>query len=283
MKRLCSVLNVSVSGYYKWCYRQTAPGAGMGVRAAANQALLPKIQRIHAESMGTYGSPRIYAELRASGERCSRRRVERLMRGHGSQGRRRHQARWPVTTDANHRLPVAANVLNQEFTATMPNEKWVADITYIPTDQGWLYLAVVLDLFSRKVVGWALDSVMTTQLVERALRHAFATRRPATALLHHSDRGSQYASHAYQALLRAWRVQPSMSRTGVCYDNAVAESFFATIKVERIHAQHYRSHAEARRDIFIYIEGFYNHRRRHSALGYLSPVQFEQQHHRWLI
>lgn len=276
------MLNVSVSGYNKWRHRQAAvaQGAPAGVRAAANQQLLPKIQQIHAASMGTYGSPRIHAELRANGEGCSRRRVERLMRCHGIQGQCRRRRRVPVTTDANHRLPVAANVLNQEFTATMPNAKWVADFTYIPTDQGWLYLAVVLDLFSRKIVGWAMDGSMTTQLVERALRNALTTRRPVAPLLHHSDRGSQYASQAYQALLQAWKAQVSMSRSGVCYDNAVVESFFATLKVERVHGQHYRSHAEARQDIFHYIEAFYNTRRRHSALGYLSPAQFEHIHHR---
>jgi putative transposase len=278
------VLRVSASGYYAWRHRQAraAQGEAPGPRAAANQALLPKIQQIHAASLGTYGSPRIHAELQANGEECSRGRVERLMRHHGIQGRCRRRRRVPVTTDANHRLPVAANVLNQEFTAAMPNEKWVADFTYIPTDQGWLYLAVVLDLFSRKVVGWAMDGSMTTQLVEQALRNALTTRRPATALLHHSDRGSQYASHAYQALLRTWQVQVSMSRSGVCYDNAVIESFFATLKVERIHGQRYRSHAEARTDVFHYIEAFYNTRRRHSALGYLSPAQFEHVHHRRL-
>lgn len=278
------MLRVSVSGYYVWRHRQSAAAQGeqAGVRAAANQALLPKIQQIHAASLGTYGSPRVHAELRANGEGCSRGRVERLMRRHGIQGRCRRRRRVPVTTDANHRLPVAANVLNQEFTAAMPNAKWVADFTYIPTDHGWLYLAVVLDLFSRKVVGWAMEPSMTTALVEQALRRALKVRRPVTPLLHHSDRGSQYASHAYQALLQAWNAQVSMSRTGVCYDNAVVESFFATLKVERIHGRHYRSHAEARTDVFYYIEAFYNTHRRHSALGYLSPDQFERLHQRRL-
>ena len=285
------MLEVSVSGYYQWRKRQRVRQAGSepSRRRRENEQLLDKIRVIHQESLGTYGSPRVHAELRAQGECCSRARVERLMQRHAIQGKCKRRRPTPVTTDANHRLPVAANRLNQEFTAAQPNEKWVADITYIPTAEGWLYLAVVLDLFSRKVVGWAMDATMTTQLIERALRAALKTRRPAQpagqtpSLLHHSDRGSQYASYAYQALLATNHVQPSMSRTGVCYDNAVAESFFATLKAERIHDQRYRSRTEARHDIFHYIESFYNRRRRHSTLGFLSPDEFERRHKDALI
>ena len=279
------MLEVSVSGYYQWRQRQRERQSGQqsGQRQTENEQMLDKIRTIHQESYGTYGSPRVHAELRARGIQCSRARVERLMRRHGIKGKCKRRRQTPVTTDSNHRLPLAANVLNQEFTAAQPNEKWVADITYIPTAEGWLYLAVVLDLFSRKVIGWAMDAVMTTQLVERALRAALKTRRPTVGLLHHSDRGSQYASHAYQALLQAWHVLPSMSRTGVCYDNAVMESFFATLKAERIHDQHYRSRTEARQDIFHYIETFYNRRRRHSALAYLAPDEFERRHHARII
>ena len=227
------MLEVSVSGYYQWRQRQRARQAGSepSRRRRENEQLLDKIRVIHQESLGTYGSPRVHAELCAQGVRCSRARVERLMQRHEIQGKCKRRRQTPVTTDANHRLPVAANVLNQEFTTAQPNEKWVADITYIPTAEGWLYLAVVLDLFSRKVVGWAMDATMTTQLVERALRAALKTRRPAQPagqagqappLLHHSDRGSQYASYAYQAVLATNHVRPSMSRTGVCYDKDYA-------------------------------------------------------------
>ena len=181
-------------------------------------------------------------------------------------------------TDSKHKLPVAENVLKQEFTAEQPNAKWVADITYIPTDEGWLYLAAVVDIFSRKVVGWAMDATMTSELVERALDAALVTRRPPPGLLHHSDRGSQYASHDYWARLQAAQVQVSMSRTGNCYDNALMESFWATLKTKLVEDHSYASHAAARHDILLYIEGFYNLRSRHSALGYLSPTEFERRH-----
>jgi len=272
-------LDVSVSGYYQWCKRQARQQAGAcSRRQAENERLVAEMRRIHQASLGTYGSPRLWAELRAHGVRCSRTRVARLMRQHGIRGKCRRRRRV-VTTDADHRLPVAANVLNQEFTAAAPDQRWVADMTYLPTDQGWLYLAAVLDLYSRQVVGWAMDRTMTQALVLRALRMALHTRQPAANLLHHSDRGSQYASAAYQALLHAWHVIPSMSRTGNCYDNAVMESFFATLKVELVHDQHFHTRQEAAQAIFYYIEAFYNRRRRHSALGYLSPAEFERLHH----
>jgi transposase InsO family protein len=271
---LCQTLEVSVSGYYRWCSRRDREATP---REVANQQLGAAIEQVHAASDGTYGSPRIHAQLRQAGFSCSKQRVERLMRQRGLSGKCKQRRRL-VTTDSRHTLPVAQNLLNQEFTAEQPNQKWGADITYIPTAQGWLYLAVVLDLYSRKVVGWAMDTTMTAGLVERALRAALVSRRPGAGLLHHSDRGSQYASLPYQALLAHRRIQVSMSRTGNCYDNAVIESFFASLKVERVHDQRYASPAEAKRDIFCYIEGFYNRSRLHSALGYLSPDQFERLH-----
>lgn len=268
---MCRALGVSVSGYYRWRQQQqhTTP------RQHENRELGEAIERIHRTSYETYGSPRVHAQLRAEGYRCSKQRIERLMRLAGLRGKCKRRQRVQ-TTHSNHTLPVAENLLNQEFTATQPNQKWAGDITYIATAQGWLYLAVVIDLFSRKIVGWAMDTIMTTELVKRALQAALTTRRPTTSLLHHSDRGSQYASLPYQTLLHDHHLQGSMSRTGNCYDNAVTESFFATLKVERVRDQRYASIDEAKRDIFHYIEGFYNRRRLHSALGYLSPDCFEQ-------
>lgn len=271
MRRLCQVLNVAVSGYYRW--RQGRRSR----RQQADEQLTQTIRRLHAESHQRYGSPRIHAELRAQGIRCSAKRVARLMRQQGLQGKCKWRRRV-CTTDSKHTLPVARNVLSQEFTAEQPNAKWVADITYIPTAEGWLYLAGILDIFSRKVVGWAMGDTMTTELVARALIAAVQTRRPQPGLLHHSDRGSQYASHDYQAQLRAAQIQVSMSRTGNCYDNALMESFWATLKVELTDDKTYASHTAAKQDIFQYIEGFYNQRRRHSALGYLSPTEFERRY-----
>jgi putative transposase len=269
--RLCRVLDVSVSAYYAWRKRQPSR------RRQEDEQLSETIQRVHTESHQRYGSPRVHAELQAQGIRCGRKRVARLMRQTGLRGKCKWRQRV-CTTDSKHKLPVAENVLKQDFTAEQPNAKWVADITYIPTDEGWLYLAAVVDIFSRKVVGWAMDATMTSELVERALDAALVTRRPLPGLLHHSDRGSQYASHDYQARLQAAQVQVSMSRTGNCYDNALMESFWATLKTELVEDQVYASHLTARHDILLYIEGFYNLRRRHSALGYLSPTEFERRH-----
>lgn len=272
---LCRTLAVSVSGYYRW--RSRRQRAELTPRQAANQTLGEAIRTVHTASYGTYGSPRIYAQLRDEGWQCSRQRVERLMRVMGVRGKCKGRRR-PVTTQSNHSLPVAANLLNQNFAAEQPNQKWAADITYIPTAAGWLYLAVVLDLFSHKVVGWAMDTTMTAELVARALNAALATRRPGRGLLHHSDRGGQYASHLYRDLLAPRQIQLSMSRKGNCYDNAVVESFFATLKTECVDDQRYASPADARLDLFTYIEGFYNRSRLHSALGYRSPEQFEQRY-----
>ena len=269
MTRMCAVLAVSVSGYYDWCERPVSQ------REQANAALVAEIRQVHAESLETYGSPRVHKELCERGQRCSRNRIERLMRKQGIRGKCKRR-RKVVTTDSQHNFPVAPNLLNQKFEATAPNQKWLADITYIPTAEGWLYLACVLDLFSRKLVGWAMDQTMTTALVTDALDMALQQRKPTVGLLHHSDRGSQYASLAYQARLATYQIKVSMSRTGNCYDNAVMESFWATLKTERTHDQSYQTRAEARTDIFLFLEGFYNRRRRHSTLGYLSPDQFER-------
>lgn len=266
---MCRVLAVSVSGSYAWCERPASQ------REQLNEVLVAEIRQVHTESLETYGSPRIHQELCGRGRCCSRKRVERLMRQHRIPGKCKRR-RKVVTTDSQHSLPVAPNQLNQEFQATAPNQKWLADITYIPTAEGWLYLACVLDLFSRKIVGWAMDKTMTTTLVTDALEMALQQRKPAVGLLHHSDRGSQYASLTYQACLADHHIQVSMSRTGNCYDNAVMESFWVTLKNERIHDQTYHTRSKARTDIFLFIEGFYNRRRRHSTLGCLSPDQFER-------
>jgi putative transposase len=267
--RMCKVLEVSTSGYY------ASRDRPISQREQENEKLLARIKVIYAESRQTYGSPRVHAELVQQGTKCNKKRVERLMRVHNirAKGRKGRRVR---TTDSNHDLPVAPNVLNREFEAQAPNQKWVTDISYVPTAEGWLYLAVVLDLYSRRVIGWAMSSTLCTSLVKDALWMAITNRCPEAGLLHHSDRGSQYASDEYQALLTAHQMVVSMSRVGNCYDNAPAESFFGTLKCELIHDRHYRTRAEARQDIFEYIEVFYNRKRRHSSLGYLSPVEYEQ-------
>lgn len=267
----CHVLGVSRSGYYAWRERHKQQKKQDTLRA-----LIAHIHRIHRKSRRTYGSPRVHAELRAEGVICNHKRVARLMRLEGIQGRRKH--RKVTTTNSKHAFPVAPNLLNREFAADTPNEKWVADITYIPTQEGWLYLAVVLDLYSRKIVGWSMSHQITADLVEDALRMALYERQPDVGLLHHSDRGSQYASEQIRRIMAANHIEVSMSRTGNCYDNAVMESFFSTMKCEQVHHQNYKTRTEASRDIFDYIAGFYNTVRRHSTLGYLSPNQFEAEH-----
>jgi putative transposase len=269
--RLCEVLGVSTSGYYAWKKH------ALSQRALANQKLVLQIKAVYAENYQAYGRPRIHAELVAQGVRCSEKRVARLMRQHGIRAQQ-VQRRRVQTTDSNHDLPVAPNLLNRQFEADESGQKWVGDITYIPTRQGWLYLAAIMDLYSRRIVGWAMDEKLTSSLVQQALAMAVAGSCPQAGLLHHSDRGSQYASQEYQQLLAAHQMVVSMSRRGDCYDNAAMESFFSTLKCERVHYQHYATPEEAKRDLFAYIELFYNRRRRHSALGYLSPAQYEQQH-----
>lgn len=266
---MCRVLGVSRSGYYAWLKCPVSP------RKMADQLLLAQIQQSYQQSRQTYGSPRVHAELVEQGFRCGRNRVARLMRLHSLSARQKRRFRVQ-TTDSDHNLPVAPNLLAQEFEAQQPDQKWLADITYIPTAEGWLYLAVVLDLYSRRIVGWAMNDSLERQLVITALQMALLERRPPPGLLHHSDRGSQYASDDYQALLAQHHLRGSMSRAGNCYDNAPMESFFGTLKMELIHRRHYPTRAEARTDIFEFIEVFYNRFRRHSALGYLSPVNYEQ-------
>lgn len=267
VKRICRMVGIARSAYYDWKRRQ--PSA----RTQANDALLEHIRRIHKLSRKTYGSPRIYFALKKQGIACSRNRVARLMRQDNLKGQRKY--RRVRTTDSNHRFPVAENVLNREFSAEKPDQKWVADITYILTDEGWLYLAGVLDLYSRKIVGWAMSHLIDADLVEKALRMAYYQRHPEPGLLHHSDRGSQYASHQIRAFLAANHTQVSMCRKANCWDNAVIESFWGTLKNEWVHHRTYKTRAEAKTDIFGYIEGFYNTVRLHSTLGYLSPVEFE--------
>jgi putative transposase len=265
--RMCAVLGVSRSGYYAWRERP------LSERKQSNTRLLLHIRAVYHASRRTYGSRRVYHELREQGIPCSRQRIARLMRQDGLRAVQRQ--RYKQTTRPNPRLPVAPNVLNRDFTAQRPNQKWVADFTYIPTAQGWLYLATVMDVFSRQIVGWSMSERQQTALVEDALQMALARRCPQTGLLHHSDRGSQYASHDYQKLLAKEHIQVSMSRSGNCYDNAMMESFFATLKTEWVDHR-YATRAEARSAIFDYIERWYNRRRRHSSLGYLSPAVFEQ-------
>lgn len=238
--------------------------------------LLVCIKGCYETSRQTYGAPRILEDLRDLGYRTSRKRVQRLMRAAGL--RATPPKRYVATTDARHRLPVAQNVLGRDFTATGPNQKWGCDITYIETEEGWLYLAVVVDLFSRRIVGQAMSASLAWGLVEEAFRTALARRGAVVGLVHHSDRGSQYAATDYQHLLACCGIVSSMSRKGNCWDNAPVESFFATLKKELVHRRRFRTHAEARAEIFEYIEVFYNARRKHSALGYMSPVAFEQKH-----
>ena len=263
----CSLLAVSRSGYYAWRDRQKKD------EDSSHRALIEHIRRIYRMSRQTYGSPRVCAELRAEGVVCNHKRVARLMRQEGIQGRRKRSK--ATTTDSKHNYPVAPNLLNREFRADAPNEKWVADITYISTREGWLYLAAVLDLYSRRIVGWSMSQRVTADLVEDALRMALFERQPDAGLLHHSDRGSQYASDQVRQILAAQHIRVSMSRTANCYDNAVMESFFSTLKCEWVYFQDYQTRMEASRDIFEYLAGFYNTVRRHSSLGYLSPHQFE--------
>ena len=264
---LCRTLAVSCTGFYAWCQR------GLSLRAREDAALKVEIRAAHAASGKRYGSPRIHADLKAGNQHVGRKRVARLMRQEGLEGQRKR--RFRVTTDSRHSLPIAANLLNRDFTVSVPNKVWVSDITYIWTREGWLYLAAILDLFSRRVVGWSMDSHIDRDLALDALGMALATRRPEPRLVHHSDRGVQYASVDYQRQLQDHGIACSMSRKGDCWDNAVAESFFSTLKAELVHRTDYVSRSQARASVFEYIEVFYNGRRRHSALGYISPVEHE--------
>ncbi|MFT3922246.1 MAG: IS3 family transposase [Myxococcales bacterium] len=266
---LCRNLQVTRQGYYAFASRPPSP------RADQDRALLERVGQVHAESRNAYGSPRVRKELRRRGIRVGKRRVERAMRSLGLCARPRR--RFRVTTAANPRHPVEPNVLNREFRAERPNQRWVTDISYVWTDEGWCYLAVIIDLFSRTVVGWALDAMLSTQLPLAALDMALRRRRPdAAGLLHHSDRGCQYTSQEYRSELAQRGLSVSMSRKGNCWDNAVAESFFSTIKAELIHGRRWAGRLELRSAVFEYIEVFYNRRRLHSSLGYRTPAEFEK-------
>jgi transposase InsO family protein len=262
------VLKVTRGGFYLWKKRK--PSA----RQIRQQNLLKKIRIKHRENRELYGSPRVHRALLIDGEVVSRNTVAKLMRQAKIRAKTRRRY-VPRTTDSRHRKPVANNLLARDFEAPAPNQKWLADITYIPTDEGWLFLAGVLDCFSRKIVGWAMCDGMPSDLVSDALKMALLHRQPDQDLLHHSDRGVQYASDDYQQLLIEHGITVSMSGKGNCYDNAMMESFWATLKTELIHQQHYATREQARQSIFEYIEVFYNRTRLHSALGYLSPESFE--------
>jgi len=264
---MCQQLGVSRSGYYAWKERPES------ARHKADRALAEEVAAVHQESRGRYGSPRVHAELRARGRRVSRKRVARLMGQQRLAARKRR--RFVQTTDSRHAQPVAPNLLERNFSPGQPNCTWATDITYVWTRQGWLYLAVVMDLFSRMIVGWAMSEHIDRHLVLNALDMALKGRQPAQGLLHHSDRGSQYASADYQQALAARGIQCSMSRKGNCWDNAVAESFFSSLKMELVHGADFATHEQARTALFEYIEVFYNRQRRHSSLGYVSPVDFE--------
>jgi putative transposase len=265
---LCDVLGVSPAGYYAWRSRPESR------RAAANRDLLDDIKQVHRDTYGRYGSPRIHIELKVQGRGASRGRIERLMRRYGIRAIMARPRRTR-TTDSRHDFPIAPNLLERNFTAAAPNRIWLADITYIETDQGWLYLAAVMDLHSRRIVGWAMDDHLRTELPLAALRMAIRAKRPRAGLIHHSDRGVQYASADYRKVTQSAGFQASMSRKADCYDNAPMESFFHSLKTELVHHRQYATRAEASLDIFAYIEGFYNRTRRHSAIGYLSPIEME--------
>ncbi|MBM7114427.1 IS3 family transposase [Archangium primigenium] len=267
VKFMSQQLGVSRSGYYAW------RGRPESARRASDRALSEEVTRVHHASRRTYGSPRVHAELRARGQRVSRKRVVRLMREQGLAARRRR--RYVVTTDSRHHQPVAPNVLARDFSPAQPNTTWATDITYVGTRGGWLYLAVVLDLFSRRVVGWSMSNAIDRHLVLAALDMALEGRQPPRGLVHHSDRGSQYASEDYRRALATRGIECSMSRKGNCWDNAVVESFFSTLKQELVYTTDFTTRAQARLALFEYIEAFYNRQRRHSTLGYVSPVAFE--------
>lgn len=265
---MADLLGVSTAGYYDW--RDRPPSQ----REQRRSSLLKDIRAIHERVKGRYGSPRIHAEL-SEGHGCCVNTVAQVMRQAGIRAKTARKFRH-ATTDSNHKRPVAQNVLDREFTVDAPNKAWVADITYIPTREGWLYLAVVEDLYSRMIVGWSMDSTMTSRLVVDALEMAIQRRLPGEELLAHSDRGSQYASEHYQRLLGKHGIECSMSEVGQCWDNAPAESFFASLKKELVHDEDYQTRAEAKASIFEFIEVFYNRQRRHSTLGYVSPAEYEQ-------
>lgn len=267
---MCRVLEVSRSGYYAW------RGRPLSVGQERRAKVIEQIRDVYDDSRGTYGSPRVTVELKDQGMSVSENTVARYMRAAGVSVRPKRSF-VPRTTDSAHPHPIASNVLDRDFDAKAPDAKWVCDLTYVWTDEGWLYLSVVLDLFSRRVVGWSMNDDLKAAGVANALTMAVKRRRPDAGLLHHSDRGVQYACGDYRALLNEQGIVASMSRSGNCYDNAVAESFFGTLKTELVHRVRYRTRDEARASVFEWIECWYNRKRRHSSLGYLSPEAFEAQ------
>lgn len=268
-----AVLDVSVSGYRAW-KRDGKPEK----KRLTDTQMLVLIRSIHAEFKGAYGSPRMVRELRLRGFPASKERVERLMQENGIKAK--HKRRFKATTDSKHNLPIAPNLLDRNFTPDAPNQVWTSDITYLWTNEGWLYLAIVLDLFNREVVGWSLKPSMKADIVTDALTMAWFRRKPTTGLIHHSDRGSQYASHAFQDKLKEYGMLCSMSRKGNCWDNAPSESWFGSFKNERVYGERFETHDEMKAMAFEYIEVFYNRKRLHSTLGYKSPILFLDD---WLI
>ncbi len=266
VKPMCKVLKASRSGYYAWRTRQPSS------RQKDNEVLLGRIREIHTQSRRLYGSPRITATLKEQGLRYGRNRVARMMKDYVIRAEVK-KSRYKQTTDSKHHYALAANLL---IKPRQTEGVWASDITFIPTSEGWLYVAVVINLKSRKIIGLSMGNSLSQELASAALRDALGRQQPPTGLIHHSDRGRQYASYAYQEILRKHRITPSMSRRGNCYDNAYAESFFGTLKTELVHGKRYRSRLEARLSIFEYVEVFYNRQRKHSALGYKSPEQYEK-------
>lgn len=265
--RMCRTLGVSPSGYYAWRKRGPSP------RHQRREEIALAAVEAYQESYGVYGYRKVHDDLQEQEVECCRETVRKILHEKGLFSRTKRK--FVATTDSQHTMPVAKNLLDRQFEATGPNQKWAADITYLATDEGWLYLAVVMDLFSRRIIGWSMSDSLQSQLVLDALMMATAARRPGDDLLHHSDRGSQYASDAFQELLRRHNITCSMSRKGDCWDNAPVESFFGKLKTEWVHGKHYSTRKAAETDVFQYIELFYNRKRKHAALGYLSPVNFE--------
>jgi putative transposase len=269
----CEVLGVSPSGYHERKAREIEDTSGPR-RSISNDALLMHIRAVHAQAKGEYGWPRVWKELLARGIRVGKERVQKLMKLHGIKARSKRKY-YKATTDSNHSLPVAENLLQRDFSPAEPDRVWSSDITYIATDEGWLYLAVVIDLFSRQVVGWSMKPHMKTDLVSDALRMAWFRRHPAPGLIFHSDRGSQYCSHEFQDALTGYSMRSSMSRKGDCWDNAVTESLWGSLKVARLHGRRFETRRDAMDEVIDWLS-FYNHRRLHSTLGYVSPMQFER-------
>jgi putative transposase len=265
---MCHVLEVSENGYYNWRKR------GKSQRKRDDEQLTERIEDAYYQNRGHYGSPRIHVELQELGIHCGRKRVARLMQEQQLSGRKKK--RKPRTTNSNHAFPVAPNLLEQDFTADAPDKKWMSDFTFLETREGWLYLAGVIDAYSRKIVGWSMSEHHDAELVHAALQMALLQRQPGAELIHHSDRGSEYASGRYQTLLREHHIQVSMSKKGDCYDNAMIESFWATLKEECSKDSIFSSRTEAKTAVFEYIEVYYNRKRRHSSLGYLSPAHYEK-------